>query len=80
MEPMEDLDVISSMMIHSDDIESTWIQMENSIKTIMKGNCAKINIMLVESYVLNSLKYADDKFRFREISICNYILTLTERL
>lgn len=54
--------------------------MENSIKTIMKGNCAKINIMLVESYVLNSLKYADDKFRFREISICNYILTLTERM
>ena len=49
-------------------------------KSIMKGNCAKINIMLIEGYILQSLKHEEGKFRFRDISICNHVLTLTERL
>ena len=68
------------MIIRSDNIEATWIQVENSIKSIMKGNCAKISIMLIEGYLLQSLKHEEGKFRFRDISICNHVLTLTERL
>ena len=52
MEPVENLDIISNMMIHSDDIMGIWTQMENSIKSIMKGNCSKISVMLMNSHIL----------------------------